>query len=153
MISLTAIALALAFWTPYNGGQPIPCTAANVHPVPVQATPDGRPADGYAYRGVGGCDIYIYVGVGDYPIDLQCSILAHEWGHAFFDLDESNDPNNVMTQSYIIPRACQTGSRRAVRQRRAAESRTDTTRSHWAKRRSRHRRAQRHRPDPAPSTT
>lgn len=106
MISPLAITLALAFWTPYHGGQPIPCTADDVTVISVQAMPDGRPADGWAYRGPGRCAINIYAGVGDRPIGEQCSILAHEWGHAWFDLPDSNNPNNVMTQSYIVPAAC-----------------------------------------------
>jgi hypothetical protein len=119
MLSGTAIALALAFWAPVNGGQQIPCSAADIHRygnVPTEVANAGLPtnADGYAFtQDADGnllaphCDIYIADAVDAFGIGQQCAILAHEWGHAWMQFGHSPDPTNVMYETAAVTARCQ----------------------------------------------
>lgn len=111
MISAAVIAAALAFWAPYNGGQ-APCGGElTVHDGdPAMVAGDGWPVDAYAPVMLGGCIVFVnrrYFNLQ--PPTQQCATLAHEIGHAFFALEHSADPANIMwpsTATRPIPPAC-----------------------------------------------
>lgn len=106
MISPVAIALALAFWTPYSGA-PLPCTAANVHAYDV--APAGVPVDALGYGpqpGYPSCDVWVNNYIDAMSVEQQCGIIAHELGHTWMMLGHSDDPRNVMHYDAPVPGAC-----------------------------------------------
>lgn len=92
MISIVAIVMAMNFWAPYNGGVP-PCDASTFSPIMY----DGQSQIGWTHRGNRYCDdIHLSNSLAKTSIAFQCEVIAHEIGHRFFDLDHSDDPNNIM---------------------------------------------------------
>lgn len=110
MISVAAVALALAFWAPYNGGQPICPDGVSITTYAPGQGPEANPyANGWAIRG-NGCAINVSTEVPRHGDAVTCAIIAHELGHARMGLPDSLDPRNVMADipgAYItIPAAC-----------------------------------------------
>lgn len=111
MISTVAITLALAFWAPYAGGQPVCPTGVTVTPVlssqsPSPAAP-GLVTEAWATYGEG-CKIHVVLRlVSKYPVPKQCALVAHELGHSLFGLD--HQPGTIMdgsSDSRPIPGVC-----------------------------------------------
>lgn len=115
MISPAVIVAALAFWAPYNGGQ-APCAAGELQlrdaaplVIAMQAAAGMRVA-AYAPLGLGGCEIYVnwpaFTRLGP---EVQCAVIAHELGHAFFGLEHTADRSNIMWEDTFtrpIPPVC-----------------------------------------------
>jgi hypothetical protein len=108
MISPIAIALALAFWAPYNGGVP-PCQGLQpqiYQGMKVQGT--NQEAYGWTHRGYHQCDdLHLSSVFLSMPVSAQCEVIAHELGHRYFDLPDSLDRKNIMYgYNFIHPRGC-----------------------------------------------
>lgn len=106
MIAPLAITLALAFWTPYAGGQPVCPQGVQI----IQMAPDLIAAgnDGYSWMGTQTCSIQINLKTIDrYTIPEQCALVAHELGHNLFALEHQDrtimDPS---TDTRPVPGAC-----------------------------------------------
>lgn len=104
MLSPIAVTLALAFWTPINGGvNPCP-DGVQIDPLPEVAVE--LQADGFATFGVG-CTIDIGSPAESYPVPAQCALVAHELGHAVFSLPhEDGTIMDPYTSNRPIPGAC-----------------------------------------------
>lgn len=108
-ISTLAVLAALAFWTPYNDGQRLPCSAHDVMVYPTGQPLAEVPANSLGYAPLFGqrtCAIAVSDDLYHRSDADQCRILAHEWGHAWFGLDHSSDPANVMAVDPPVPGAC-----------------------------------------------
>jgi hypothetical protein len=103
MIAPLAVSLALAFWAPYNGGQPV-C------PNGVQIT-YAQPGPGVSTGEVDqvpnpSCAMRIRADIADQTIPYQCMIVAHELGHAAMGLPDSLASGNIMYGPMAIPGSC-----------------------------------------------
>lgn len=106
-----AITLALAFWAPYNDGQPVCPDGVQIT---LYAVSDGLPmypdASGWSYPGIG-CSINVREDMAtEQPQRVQCAVIAHELGHAVFDLPDTTEQGNVMGNTngiMTIPSACE----------------------------------------------
>lgn len=111
MISATAVALALAFWAPYNHGEPVCPDGVQIA---LYAHGDGGithpDADGWAYLN-GGCTINLRADIAtEQPQSVQCAIIAHELGHSVFGLPDTAEQGNIMGNTngiLTVPRACE----------------------------------------------
>jgi hypothetical protein len=105
MIAPLAIALALAFWTPINGGAN-PCPdGVNIQPLA------SAEWDGLATFDAG-CTIQIRDSASQYPLPQQCALVAHELGHSVFAL--GHEPGTIMdpaTATRPIPGVCYPAAR------------------------------------------
>lgn len=111
MIAATAIALALAFWTPAGEAPPCP-QGLTIEPIPAVNPFTGveiKNADGWAVYGAG-CRISLGPQVDDYPPPMQCAVIAHELGHSLRQLpDLPENAENIMngyTSTRPIPGIC-----------------------------------------------
>lgn len=157
MISLLAVSMALAFWTPINGGAPI-CNndpaqvqVSYYHEVPVDVVARGVAPGSAGYADVGGgCVIALRDDVPTWPVDEQCDVVAHELGHGALGLQHVDDPANVMFagDGGVVPAACVPPEPRAVRPRVAprpdASPRPSVKRRPCSARKHRHARCLRH---------
>lgn len=106
MISATAVTLALAFWAPYNGGQPVCPGGVHVERAAYGATQAyvGRHDDGSL---VPQCDMYAAPWIASLPRAEQCAWVARNIGATFFGLGASNDRRNIMySRKWVTPGAC-----------------------------------------------
>jgi hypothetical protein len=115
MIASLAITLALAFWQPYNAGQPVCPSGVSIgYYAPGQGPAQNPYANGWTVRD-GGCDIHLSTTIPEQLVSTQCALVAHELGHSVFSLpDETTDPRNVMydpgpAELIVVPAACWPG--------------------------------------------
>lgn len=118
MISPIAIALALAFWAPYNNGQPV--CPSGVHITYEQPGPNVTTAWVDVVPNPD-CAMHIRADIAGQQIPYQCMIIAHELGHAAMGLPDSTEQGNIMFGPMAIPGACYPSTPRI---RRAARSGT-----------------------------
>lgn len=106
VISAAAITLALAFWAPYNHGEPVCPDGVQVEMFQPGQGPN-MGASGYAELG-NGCSIHLSTDLLEQPARVQCAAVAHELGHAFFGLLDNATPGNVMnnTAFLVVPGKC-----------------------------------------------
>lgn len=111
MISAAAVTLALAFWAPYNHGQPVCPGGVQIHNV---ASYSGdTPGAAYARREDGelqpNCEVFVTAEWRRQPRAVQCAFVARALGASWFGLSPSDDWRNVMYfRRFVVPGACKT---------------------------------------------
>lgn len=114
MISAAAITLALAFWAPYNHGQPVCPDGVVVHQVWRYSNDDvpGTVSSAAYRKFVNGalepnCNVYVAPQFRGMTVAEQCAFVARALGAAWFGLPPSGDRRNIMYYSArVIPGAC-----------------------------------------------
>lgn len=111
MISAVAVSLALAFWTPYNDGQPVCPDGVSIHHVTFYGTAGSVPGLAYTLRENGqlvpNCNVYIDPTFQHLRRPMQCAFVARALGAAWFGLPASSDRRNVMYgRGWVVPGAC-----------------------------------------------
>jgi len=106
MIAPLAITLALAFWAPYNHGEPVCPNGVQIvydRPSPDASTGWVEPQDMAARD----CRFHVRADIADQTVPYQCMIVAHELGHAAMGLpDDPLGPPGIMNGPMTIPGAC-----------------------------------------------